>query len=50
MVTPTNGTVMAVTAATGVKYNDWLSFAVPLYLTLLGVGALALVAAIVLHI
>jgi len=47
MVTPTNGTLMAVTAAAGVKYGDWLKFAVPVYLGLLGVGAIAIVVAIV---
>jgi uncharacterized ion transporter superfamily protein YfcC len=45
-ITPTNGTVMAVTAAAGVKYGDWLAFAVPLFVALLALGALALVVAI----
>lgn len=45
-VTPTNGTVMAVTAAAGVKYGDWLAFALPLFAALLALGALALVVAI----
>ena len=45
-ITPTNGTLMAVTAAAGVRYGDWLEFAVPLFAALLGLGALAIVVAI----
>jgi len=46
LITPTNGTLMAVTAAAGVKYGDWLEFAVPLLAALLGLGAFAIVVAI----
>ena len=46
LVTPTNGALMAVTAAAGVKYGDWLEFVVPLFAALLGLGALAIVVAI----
>lgn len=46
LVTPTNGALMAVTAAAGVKFGDWLAFAVPIYLGLLAVGAIAIVIAI----
>lgn len=46
LVTPTNGALMAVTAAADVKYTDWLSFAVPTYLGLLALAALALVVAV----
>jgi uncharacterized ion transporter superfamily protein YfcC len=46
IITPTNGTVMAVTAAAGVKYGDWLTFVLPLFAALLGLGALAIVVAI----
>ena len=35
LLTPTNGALMAVTAAAGVKYGDWLKFAVPLCAALL---------------
>jgi uncharacterized ion transporter superfamily protein YfcC len=49
MITPTNGTLMAVTAAAGVKYGEWLEFAVPIYFGLLGVGAAAIVVAILIH-
>jgi uncharacterized ion transporter superfamily protein YfcC len=46
LITPTNGTLMAVTAAAGVKYEDWLRFVVPMYLMLLALGGLAIVVAI----
>jgi uncharacterized ion transporter superfamily protein YfcC len=46
LVTPTNGALMAVTAAAGVNYTDWLRFGTPIYLGLLAVGALAVVVAI----
>ena len=42
LITPTNGALMAVTAAAGVKYGDWLEFAVPLFGALLVLGALAI--------
>jgi uncharacterized ion transporter superfamily protein YfcC len=50
LLTPTNGALMAVTAAAGVKYGDWLKFAVPLFATLLALSAMALVVAIALRI
>ena len=46
IVTPTNGALMAVTAAMSVRYDDWLEFVVPLYAALLALGALAMVVAI----
>ena len=46
LLTPTNGALMAVTAAAGVKYGDWLEFAVPLFAALLALGGLAIVVAI----
>jgi uncharacterized ion transporter superfamily protein YfcC len=46
LMTPTNGALMGVTAAAGVKYGDWLAFAVPVYLGLLALGALAIIVAI----
>lgn len=46
LITPTNGALMAVTAAAGVRYEDWLKFVVPLFAALLGLGALAIVVAI----
>lgn len=46
LVTPTNGAVVAVAAASGVKFGDWLSFAVPIYLLMLAFAAIAIGAAI----
>ncbi len=46
LVTPTNGALMAVTAAAGVRYGDWLAFAGRLYAILLGLGAMAVMVAI----
>jgi uncharacterized ion transporter superfamily protein YfcC len=50
LITPTNGALMAVTAAAGVKYGEWLEFAIPLYGALLALGAIAIVVAIALGI
>ena len=49
LVTPTNGAIVAVAAASGVKFGDWLSFAVPIYLLMLLFSALAIGAAILVH-
>ena len=38
LITPTNGTLMARLAATGVRYEHWLKFTWPLYLGLLALG------------
>lgn len=46
LLTPTNGALMAVTAAAGVKYGDWLKFAVPLFGVLIAFSAVAVVIAI----
>lgn len=46
LLTPTNGALMAVTAAAGVKYGDWLKFAIPLFATLMVLGGIAIVVAI----
>jgi uncharacterized ion transporter superfamily protein YfcC len=50
LITPTNGALMAVIAAAGVKYDEWLSFATPVYFGLLGLGGLAIVVAILIGI
>jgi uncharacterized ion transporter superfamily protein YfcC len=44
MLTPTNGALMAILAAAGVRYDRWLRFAVPLWglLVLLGVSAIVI--------
>ncbi len=46
LLTPTNGALMAVTAAAGVKYGDWLKFAGPLFGLLIAFSAIAIVIAI----
>lgn len=48
MITPTNGGLMAVLAAAGVGYDEWLRFAAPWWalLTALGAGALIVALAI----
>jgi uncharacterized ion transporter superfamily protein YfcC len=47
LVTPTNGGLMAMLAACGVPYDQWLRFAGKLYGLLLALGAVAVVLAIV---
>lgn len=44
LITPTNAALMAIIAASRVRYEEWLRFVVPLYLALvaLGVGAVLL--------
>jgi uncharacterized ion transporter superfamily protein YfcC len=46
LLTPTNGALMAILAAARVRYDEWLKFAAPLYLGLLGLGAVAVIVAI----
>jgi len=46
MLTPTNGALMAILAAAGVRYDRWLRFALPLWAALMGLGAVALVVAL----
>ncbi len=41
MITPTNGALMAVLAAAGVGYDEWLRFAGPLMVLLTALGAVA---------
>ncbi len=47
LITPTNGTLMAMLAATGVRFEQWLKFAAPLWAALFALGAVAVVAGIV---
>ena len=42
IITPTNGALMAMLAAAGVRYEDWLRFVIPLYAGLMVLAALAL--------
>ena len=46
LLTPTNGALMAVIAAAGVRYDRWLRFAVPLWLLLMAFGGIAVAAGI----
>jgi len=46
LLTPTNGALMAIIAAAGVRFDDWLKFAFKLYLLLFGLGIIAIVIAI----
>ena len=46
MLTPTNGALMAILAAAGVRYDRWLRFTLPLWALLFGLGAIAVIAAI----
>ena len=48
ILTPTNGALMAMLAAAGVRYEEWLKFVAPLYgllMALAGVGLVLAVAA-----
>jgi uncharacterized ion transporter superfamily protein YfcC len=48
LITPTNGALMAMLAAAGVRYEDWMRFALPLYgvLLVLAVAALGVAVAV----
>jgi len=46
MITPTNGALMAVLAAAGVRYEEWFSAAFRIWLLLMGLGALAVALAV----
>ena len=43
MITPTNGALLAILAAGGVRYDEWFRFVLPKYLVLIGLGAVAIV-------
>ena len=47
MITPTNGALLAILAAGGVKYEDWFRFVLARYLGLLALGATAIIVGIV---
>jgi uncharacterized ion transporter superfamily protein YfcC len=47
LVTPTNGALMAMIAASGVRYEEWLRFVLPVVGALVGLAAIALGAAVV---
>ena len=46
LLTPTNGALMAILAAAGVRYERWVKFAVPMYLLVAAVGMISVVVAI----
>ena len=46
LITPTNGTLMAMLAATGVRFEQWIKFAAPLWAALFVLGAVAVVVGI----
>jgi uncharacterized ion transporter superfamily protein YfcC len=46
IITPTNGALMAMLAACGVRYEEWLRFAMPLFAGLLGLAAVAISVAV----
>jgi uncharacterized ion transporter superfamily protein YfcC len=46
IVTPTNGALMAMLAAAGVRYEEWLKFVVPLYGLLMALAVFGLVVAV----
>jgi uncharacterized ion transporter superfamily protein YfcC len=47
LLTPTNGALMAIVIAAGVRYDRWLRFVLPLYAALAGLGVVAIGTAIV---
>ena len=46
LITPTNGALMAMLAATGIPYGEWLRFFAPRYLVLALIGIVAMLIAI----
>ncbi len=46
LITPTNGALMAILAASGVRYESWLRFVITRYLMLMALGAVALIIAL----
>ena len=46
LLTPTNGALMAILATAGVRYEEWIRFAAPVYLRLAALGMVAIAVAI----
>ena len=46
LLTPTNGALMAILASAGIRYEDWVRHAFPLYLGLVALGLLAIALAL----
>lgn len=49
LLTPTNGALMAVIAAAGVRYEQWIRFAIVQWALLVALGALSIVVALAIH-
>jgi len=47
LLTPTNGALMAILAAAGVRYDRWLRFALPLWVLLAALGVIAIITGVV---
>ncbi|MFQ5537628.1 MAG: YfcC family protein [Gemmatimonadota bacterium] len=45
LITPTNGALLAILAAAGVRFEDWIRFTLPLYAALVGLGIVAIATA-----
>lgn len=46
LLTPTNGALLAILAAGGVRYEEWFKFALPRYLALVALGGVAIAVAL----
>jgi uncharacterized ion transporter superfamily protein YfcC len=46
LITPTNGALMAILAAAGIRYDEWFGFVFKKFLTLIGICIIALLVAI----
>ena len=46
LLTPTNGALMAILASAGIRYEDWIRHAFPLYLGLVALGLVAIALAL----
>ena len=46
LLTPTNGALMAVLAAAGVRYDQWLKFVLPMWVLLTVIGGMAILVAL----
>ena len=46
LITPTNGALMAILAASKVRYEDWIRFVLPMWLLLSGFGAVVILVAL----
>ncbi len=49
LISPTNGSLLAVLAAAQVKYEDWVRFVLPLFAILAVLGLFAVIASFAIH-